>query len=93
MTEHERKIKRRVQIIVAGTMAVFFCLLLTLTIQLSVMANQRRLERSLKASQARLESQIKDTGKSIDYYNSDKFIDEYALREFGYGREGSKIFK
>ena len=92
MTENERKIKRRVQLVVASSMAVFFCLLLTLVVQLSIMGNQRRLERSLKATQSQLQQQLHNTEADILYYLSDRFIDEYALRELGYGRDGAKIF-
>ena len=73
-------------------MAVFFCLLVALTVQLSIRANQRAMEKKLIASQAELQKQLEDTQRNIDYYQTQKFIEEYALRELGYGRDGAKIF-
>ena len=94
MTENERKIKKRIQLIVAGSMAVFFTLVLTLVVQLSVMANQRKMENSLKAAHTRLVNQLDEEENKTDYYKDlQRFMDDYAMREFGYGRKGTKIFK
>jgi len=93
MTGNERKIKRRVQLIVASSMAVFFCLLLTLVVQLAIRANQKNMENSLLNTQAYLQEQLKSGDKMIDFINSPKFIEEYALRELGWGKPGSGIFK
>ena len=91
MTERERQLKKRIQLIVASAIAMFFCLLVTLTVQLSVRANQRAMERKLKATQAELQRQIDDEKTNIDYYQTQKFIEEYILKELGYGRDGSII--
>ena len=93
MTGNERKIKKRIQLIVASSMFTFFCLLLTLTVQLAIMANQRAMERSLKTQREILQQQLVAENQKIDYYQSSQFIDEYALRELGYGRDGAKIFQ
>jgi len=92
MTENERKIKRRVQLVVAASMAVFFCLLLTLAVQLSIRANQKAMIRSLNKAQAALYLQLQDEKDRIDFFKSSRFIDEHAMRE-GFGRYGSNIFK
>jgi cell division protein FtsB len=93
VTENERRIKRRVQLVVAGSMAFFFVLFMTMVVQIAIMNNQKRMERSLNAKQAELMYLLQYESDKIDYYKSDKFIDEYALKELGYGRDGAKIFK
>jgi len=92
MTEREKQLKKRIQLIVASAMVVFFCLLVTLTVQLAIRANQKSMEKKLKATQAALQQQIDDTQTNIDYYQTQKFIDEYALKELGYGRDGAQIY-
>ena len=92
MTGNERKIKRRVQLIVASAMAVFFCLLLTLVIQLAVIGNQNKTKNSLRAAQKELRQELDNKDKEKIWMTSDRFIDEFALRELGYGRKGSSIF-
>jgi len=93
MTGNERKIKRRVQLITASSMAFFFCLLLTLAVQLVIIGNQKKMERSLKAAQIQLQQELEKAESDELYYLTERFIDEYALRELGYGRSGSTIFK
>jgi cell division protein FtsB len=93
MTESERKIKKRVQLIVASAMALFFCLLVTLAVQLSIRANQRVLEKRLVADNRELAEKIAKAEDDIDSMSDvDKFRDEWLLREYGYGKNGSKIF-
>jgi cell division protein FtsB len=93
MTETERRIKKRVQFVVAASMAVFFCLLVTLAAQLSVRANQRALERRLVADHRELADKISKTEDEIESMaDADRFRDEWLLREYGYGKNGSKIF-
>jgi len=92
MTGNERKIKKRIQLIVAASMVVFFSLCLTLVVQLSIMANQRSMEASLAATHKQLQAQLGAGAEMIDYFDSQKFIDEYILRHIGYGRDGAQIF-
>jgi len=89
MTNSERKIKRKVQLIVGASMALFFCLVLVLAVQLAVMANQRSMERNLNAAKTNLEWQIANEEANELYYQSERFIDEYILRELGYGRKSN----
>ena len=93
MTERERKLKKRIQLIVAASMAVFFCLLVTLTVQLAIRGNQRKMENSLRARQTELLQQIEDSERNLDYISSQKFVDEYALKELGYGKDGAVIIR
>ena len=91
MTERERKLKRKIQFIVASCMALFFCLVLVLAVQLAVRGNQRSMEKSLLATQNELLLQMDDLSAWDQYLLSQKFIEEYALKVLGYGRDKSKI--
>jgi len=93
MTEHERRMKKIVQIVVASAIVFFFGLVVTFTVQVAVMMYQNGVEQSLLARQAELQKQILDEESRIDYYNTERFIEEFALRELGYGRKDSQIFK
>jgi hypothetical protein len=93
MTELEQKIKRRVQMIVVGAVVLFCTLVLTLIIQSSIINAQKQTERKLLATRAALLAEIQDTEALTDYYDSEKFLEEYALYKFGVGRDGAKIFK
>jgi ABC-type Fe2+-enterobactin transport system substrate-binding protein len=93
MTENEKKIKHRVQLVTGVSMVVFFVLVLTLTVQLCVIGARNKIKRSLEAKQKDLAYKLAYEQDTLDYYSTQKFIDEYALDKFGYGREGTKIFK
>ena len=93
MTEHERKIKKRVQLIVSLSMVFFFSLCIISGVLLAVKANQDKHLKSLRATNTELKQQFDDEGDVKDYLISQRFIDEYALRKLGYGRDGTKIFK
>ena len=93
MTGNERKIKKRIQLIVAGSMFAVVCLIVTLGVQLAIMANQNAMKRSLNIQRQELQNQLSLEEQKITYYQSSQFIDEYALRELGYGRDGAKIFQ
>jgi len=92
MTGSERKIKQRVQLIVAASMFVFFSLCIILGVQLSIMANQNRLERDLVSVHNSLNAQIEGERNQERWMLSERFIEEFALRELGYGRDGAQIF-
>ena len=93
MTESERKIKKRVQLVVAGSMAVFFCLLVTLVVQLAIRANQTAMLNSLNATHERLVEEKAKAVEDHDKIADDRFIDEWLLRELGYGHSGSHIWE
>ena len=90
---NERKIKRKIQIIVASAIVVLFALCVTLVVQLGTMANQDSMERSLAARHNQLQQQLQHEQGLLEFYLSDRFIDEFALRELGWGRPGSAIFR
>ena len=93
MTESERKIKKRVQLVVASAMALFFCLLVTLAVQLSVRANQRVMEKRLTADhRALLEKIALAEGNIEDMADADRYRDEWLLMN-GFGQPGAKIIE
>jgi hypothetical protein len=81
MTENERRIKHRVQLVAASGMFVFFCLLLALTVQLAVMANQKAMLRSLRAANEKLAISIaNEADLEQRMKDEDRFIAEWLLR-------------
>ena len=96
MTERERKQKKKIQTIVAGSMASFFTLVLTMVVLITVNVSMGMMERNLKATNDELTRQLNSLTAEIDGYLDPErlkdFIDEYALRVLGYGRPGSNIF-
>ena len=79
--------------IVASSMVVFFCLILTLSVQLVIMANQNSMKRSLEAQRQELQTQLAEGQQKMDYYSTKLFVDEYALTKLYSGRDGAKIFQ
>jgi len=96
MTERERKQKKKIQTIVASSMASFFTLVLTLVILITVNASMSLMERNLQAANDRLVQELysleHETNGYIDPELLKDFIDEYALKVLGYGKPGSNIF-
>ena len=93
MTAHERKLKKRVQLVVASSIAVFFCLVVVLAVTLTIRINQRNTIARLQAREAQLIRAIDNQERLSEYYQSQKFINELAIQEFQMGPDGSKIFK
>jgi len=73
-------------------MVVFFGLCLVLAVQLAIMGNQRTMERNLRNANTRLHQQLNYEQGMHDFILSDRFIDEFILRELGYARDGAQIF-
>jgi len=95
MTDRERKLKRKIQTIVATSMASFFTLVLVMVVLLMVNGSMRSMENNLIASRDRMEAQIRalqaDTLRYLDPDLLREFIDEFAMMVLGYGRGGSSI--
>ena len=89
MTGDERRITRRIRLIVGVAIIVFATLCITLTVQLSIMANQRATERSLNAAHQNLQNQLVYEQGLESFFLSFEFIEEFALRQLGLGRPGS----
>ena len=91
MTDRERKLKRKIQFWVAGSMATFFCLLLTLVVTLVVVANKRAEIDNLERINKQIVYGISVAGSETAYFSSKKFIQEWALKWIGYGKPGSYL--
>jgi len=74
-------------------MSVFFALVITLVVQLAVLGNQNSMRRNLERTQTALTQQIAHEEQNLRYYTSEAFIQEWLLRELGYGREGAQLFR
>ena len=93
MTGNERRIKRRIKLIVACAMFGFFTLCVVLSVQLAVMANQRSTRRALENTQNLLIQELARDQGMYEFINSERFIYEFGLRELGVGRPGSGVFR
>ena len=92
MTPQEKQLKKKIQLIVASALSLFFVLITVLAFQFAIRINQRNLERDLIAQSQLLSQQIQSANRDIDYYNSNKFAEDFALKYLGWGREGQVIF-
>jgi len=67
-------------------MAVFFCMILVLAVQLAIRGNQRAMEKSLHATQQALQQQILEENAREKYLLSQKFTEEYILKIMGWAK-------
>ena len=95
MVEAEKKLKRKVQLIVGCAMTFLFVLVTALTFQFAIRINQRIMEANLIKENARLEQELKNIQGDIYYMTEeyDKFLEEYALKVLGWGKDGQQIFE
>lgn len=93
MTEAEKKLKRKVQLIVVGAMSFFFILVTVITFQFAIRGNQRGREKNLLAEKQRLETQLADIRRDMFYLSTLDFINDYALYVMGWGKIGQINFE
>jgi cell division protein FtsB len=74
-------------------MAVFFCLVLVLVVQTIVLNYQTQTLRTLNATEAALNQEIRTNGEIQNWLDSDRYIEEYILNKLGLGRPGVSIFR
>ena len=89
--EQEKRLKRKVQLIVISAMSLFFILVTVVVYQFAIRINQTSTARSLESQNASLEEQIKFAEEDIKYFSSEQFKYDYALRYLNRGRPGDKI--
>lgn len=89
----EQKLKRKMQVIVACAMTVFFVLITALALTFAIRLNQEAQIHSLEVRAAELNQQVDDLESDIDYFKSGQFADDHALRYMGWGKDGSKFLK
>ena len=93
MTEQERKLVKRIKTIVTSGVVVLFCSVVALVVTLGVSINKRAQADRLERVNTELRQALDDGIALGNYYMTQEFIREYALKVLGYGRDGSKIFK
>lgn len=87
------RLKKRVQITVVAAVTLMVCLVTVLTFQLAIQGNRNRQLASLDAENARLAQQIRDAENDIGLFECPSFLEEWALRELGWGRPGQIIWR
>lgn len=93
MTNAERVLKRRLQWLVGGAMTALFVLITVLVFQFAVRLNQRVQEAALTKEHDRLVAQLENVNNQIAYFDTEKFVEEFALKVLGWGKAGQKIFE
>ena len=96
MTDRERRLKKRIQFVVASVMASFFALILCLGILVAVNGSMRIQANNLQTAHDNLTARIRLLEDEMKHYIDPElirqFIEEYALRVLGFGRDGSMIY-
>ena len=93
MTNAERVLKRRLQWLVGGAMTALFVLVTVLVFQFAVRLNQRVQETALTKEHDRLVAALERENNFINYMDTEKFIEEFALKVLGWGKDGQTPFK
>ena len=92
MNTQEQKLKKKVQIIVAACLSLFFVLVTVAVFQFAIRINQTAEERSLARQNAALSQQIDKAKHETAYFSSDRFKEDYALRYLNKGKPGDVVF-
>ena len=92
MNEQEQRLKKRIQIIVAGCLTLFFVLVTVLVFQFATLINQNNQENTLARQNDALTRQIQNARNDTAYFNSPQFREDFNLRYNNRGRPGDKVF-
>jgi len=87
-----QRLTRRVQMIVVGSVALFFVLVVVLSFQIAIRVNHRNQETALAAQRYNLEQQIQGAERDLDFFQTDRFIEEFALSQ-GWARPGQGVHR
>ena len=80
MSLQEQKLKKKVQIIVATCLSVFFILATVAIFQFAIRINQNNQEAALIKHGEFLQEQIEKGKMDIEYFGSKEFLEEHMLR-------------
>jgi len=83
--------ERNVKIVVVSCVALFFVLVVTLTITIGVRVSHRAQVNRLEEQQARLRAQLNDVERDLSYFDTGQFIEDFA-RELGWIRPGQGLW-
>jgi len=87
----EKRLKRKVQLIVISAMSLFFVLVVAVVFTIAIRMNQQSTIRSLGKENISLEQQIERALNDATYFESEQFRYDYALRYLNRGRPGDKV--
>ena len=82
----EQKLKRRIQIIVAGCLTLFFVLVVVVVFQFTARINLDNEERAIRRQAEAIMRQIEIANMETEYFNSEQFRRDYVLRYNNHGR-------
>jgi len=88
--EDERKIKRKIQMIVGTAVTVMACLVLVLIVQLIILANKNIEERTLETRGQELLQAYHNQEALAEHLRSERFTAEWALRNLNLGKPGAQ---
>lgn len=80
MNLQEQKLKKRVQVVVAACLSLFFVLVTVAVFQFAIRINQKNEEADLRAQSASLKRQIERAEHDKEYFESDEFKQDYLNR-------------
>jgi len=92
MNAQEQKLKKKVQVIVATCLTLFFILVTIVVFQFAIRINQDGQERALKRQNDSLSQQINRAKYETEYFKTPEFQEDYALRYLNKGQQGDIIF-
>ena len=78
MNPQEQKLKKKVQIIVASCLTLFFILVTVVVFQFAIRMNQDAQARALARQNETMRKQIEKAEQDIEYFNSPEFQKDYA---------------
>ena len=92
MNEQEQILKKRVQIVVAACLSLFFVLVTVVVFQFAIRINQDAQARALARQSDALRRQIEQAELDTAYFNSPEFPEDFAMRYLNKGKPGDKKF-
>jgi len=92
MITSEAKLKKKVQLIVASCLSLFFILCTVLIFQFAIRMNQDAQIRLLTDENNALVRQIDRARLDTTYFNSEQFRIDFALRFLNRGKSTDRIF-
>jgi len=88
----ELKLKRKVQLIVISAISLFFVLCTVAVFQFAMIINRNAQIRTLDRQNAALQLQIDRALDDAQYFDSDQFVYDFALRHLNRGRPNDRVF-
>lgn len=84
---------KRIRMGVVGGVTLAFILVTVLVFTIAIRLNHQSTENALLAEQRRLEQQLVNANRDIEYFETWDFIERYMRDHLGWGRPGQYIFQ